>query len=88
MAKRMMLMLIAVGLVFTGIFGFQIFKAQRIHEAIAAMGNQPQTISTVTARTAQWSSTLEAVGTMRPSIPAQASTGEKRIAEHADAESE
>ncbi len=65
MVRRMIIMLIAVGLVFAGIFGFQKFRAQKIHEAMAAMGNAPQTISTVTAKTARWPSSLDAVGTVR-----------------------
>jgi membrane fusion protein, multidrug efflux system len=65
MLKRMVIMLIAVGLVFGGVFGFEAFKNRMIHKAIVAMSNPPQTVSTITAKSTNWSSTLEAVGSTR-----------------------
>jgi len=51
MTKRMIIMLIAVGLVFGGVFGFQIFKNAMIRKFMSAMPQPPQTVSTVTAAT-------------------------------------
>ena len=49
MIKRMVIMLVAVAVVFGGIFGFQAFKAVMIKKFIAALSNPPQTISAATA---------------------------------------
>ena len=49
MIKRMVIMLVAVAVVFGGIFGFQVFKAVMIKKFIAALSNPPQTISAATA---------------------------------------
>ena len=65
MIKRMMIMLIAVGVVFGLFFGFQAFKAKMISKAIAALRNPPQTVSTMTARSQQWTTRLKAVGSIR-----------------------
>ena len=45
MIKRMVIMLVAVAIVFGGIFGFQLFKAAMIKKFITALGNPPQTVS-------------------------------------------
>jgi membrane fusion protein, multidrug efflux system len=65
MFKRMFFMLVAVGLVFGAVFGFEAFKAKMIRQAIAALSNPPQTVSTITAKSQQWQTRLEAVGTTR-----------------------
>lgn len=65
MIKRMILMLVVVGLVFGAIFGFQTFKAKMIKQALAALSNPPQTVSTVQAAEQDWRSQLEAVGSLR-----------------------
>lgn len=65
MLKRMVIMLIAVGLVFAGVFGFEAFKNKMIHTAIASLSNPPQTVSTIVARSEKWSNKLEAVGNVR-----------------------
>jgi len=65
MLKRMIVMLVAVGLVFGAVFGFEAFKAKMIQQAIAALSNPPQTVSTITARSQEWLTKLEAVGTLR-----------------------
>ena len=48
MLKRMAIMLIATGLIFGAVFGFQVFKAKMIAQAMAALSNPPQTVSTTT----------------------------------------
>ncbi|HXP96889.1 MAG TPA: efflux RND transporter periplasmic adaptor subunit [Telmatospirillum sp.] len=65
MVKRMILMLILVGVVFGGIFGFEAFKAGMIKKYMASMGGQPQTVSTSKAESQDWQSRLEAVGSLR-----------------------
>lgn len=65
MAKRMILMLLAAGLVFGGIFGFQAFKASAIKKFMASQGVPPQTVSTATAELQDWQPRLEAVGSLR-----------------------
>lgn len=65
MLKRMVIMLVAVGAVLGGVFGFQAFKASMIRQAQAALSNPPQTVSTITANSQEWSSRLETVGSLR-----------------------
>ena len=65
MIKRMVFMLLLVGVVLGGIFGFQSFKAKMIEKAMAAFANPPQTVSTMTAAKQDWQPRLEAVGSLR-----------------------
>lgn len=62
---RMGVMLIVIGVILGGIFGFQAFKSQMIAQAIAARSNPAQTVSTTTATTSDWQERLEAVGSFR-----------------------
>jgi membrane fusion protein (multidrug efflux system) len=64
MAKRMIIMLMAVGLVLGGVVGFQTLKARIIKRVMESFANPPQTVSTVTAGYQQWRSTLRAVGSL------------------------
>jgi membrane fusion protein, multidrug efflux system len=65
MIKRMVIMLVAVAVVFGGIFGFQAFKAVMIKKFISALGNPPQTISAAKAPTGEWLPKIEAIGSLR-----------------------
>src|SRR5208282_3353390 len=65
MAKRMILMLIVVGLVLGGIFGFQAFKNYKIKQFLAARGAPVQTVSTAPAVEQGWQVHLDAVGSVR-----------------------
>ncbi|MGD0334021.1 MAG: efflux RND transporter periplasmic adaptor subunit [Xanthobacteraceae bacterium] len=65
MTKRMVIMLIAVAIVFGGIFGFQAFKASMIKKFMTAMGSPPQTVSATKAAYGEWQPKLEAIGTLR-----------------------
>lgn len=67
MIKRMIFMLIFVGILFGGIFGFQIFKANMIKKVMAAQGSPPQTVSTTVAEEKEWQPALEAVGSLQAS---------------------
>jgi len=65
MTKRMVIMLIAVAIVFGGIFGFQAFKAAMIRKFITAASSPPQTISAAKASYSEWQSKVEAIGSLR-----------------------
>jgi membrane fusion protein (multidrug efflux system) len=62
---RMFIMLILVGLVFGGVFGFQIFKNAMIKKFMTAMAPPPQTVSAATAAVEEWQPQIEAVGSLR-----------------------
>jgi membrane fusion protein, multidrug efflux system len=65
MKKRMTIMLVAVGIVLAGIFGFQAFKAVMIKKFMSALSNPPQTVSTAKAITSAWQPSVEAIGSLR-----------------------
>jgi membrane fusion protein, multidrug efflux system len=65
MIKRMLVMLILVGAVLGGAFGFKAFVDVKVKEFMAGAGNPPQTVSTTRAVVAQWQPQLEAVGSLR-----------------------
>jgi membrane fusion protein, multidrug efflux system len=65
MIKRMVIMLVAVAIVFGGIFGFQLFKAAMIKKFISAAGNPPQTVSVTRAGFSEWQPRIEAIGSLR-----------------------
>src|SRR5208282_2507084 len=65
MTKRMVIMLIAVAIVFGGIFGFQAFKAAMIKKFMSAASAPPQTVSATKASYSEWQPKIEAVGTLR-----------------------
>ena len=65
MIKRMVIMLVAVAIVFGGIFGFQVFKGIMIKKFIGALSNPPQTISVTKAAYSEWQPKIEAVGSLR-----------------------
>ncbi|KPC52859.1 efflux RND transporter periplasmic adaptor subunit [Amantichitinum ursilacus] len=65
MAKRMIIMLIVVGVIFGGIFGFQIFKGQMIKKYLANQHAPAETVTATHVGFADWQPTLSAVGTLR-----------------------
>jgi membrane fusion protein, multidrug efflux system len=65
MTKRMVYMLIAVGIVLGGVFGFQAFKNVMIKKFMSTMAAPPQTVSTATAAMQDWQPQIEAVGGLR-----------------------
>ena len=65
MKKRMAFMLLAVGLVFGGLYGFQQFKSAMIAKAMAALANPRQTVATAEARLEKWNDSLTALGSLR-----------------------
>jgi len=65
MIKRLLIMLVLVGLVLGGIFGFISFKGRMIKEFMTSQGEPLQTVSAMTASTMEWLPKLEAVGSLR-----------------------
>src|SRR5258705_11146429 len=66
MTKRMIIMLVAVGVLFGGLFGFKAFLGGVIKKSISAQGVPPQTVSTAKAQFTEWQGEFQAVGTLRP----------------------
>ncbi|MDE3061016.1 MAG: efflux RND transporter periplasmic adaptor subunit [Pseudomonadota bacterium] len=65
MSKRMLIMLIIVGVIFGGVFGFETFRGMMIKKYMTSMGAPPQTVSTAVAGYEEWQPRLEAVGSLR-----------------------
>lgn len=65
MIKRMLIMLVLVGAVLGGLFGFKAFVGGKIKEAMAGMANMPQTVSAMKAETSDWQPKIDAVGSLR-----------------------
>jgi membrane fusion protein (multidrug efflux system) len=65
MKRRMVIMLVAVAVVFGGIFGFQAFKAIMIKKFMSSMAQPPQTVTAAKAANGAWQPTIEAVGSLR-----------------------
>jgi membrane fusion protein, multidrug efflux system len=61
---RMIVMLIVVGILFGGIFGFGAFKNIMITKFLAGFGNQTQTVATIDAQATQWQPALRSVGSI------------------------
>jgi membrane fusion protein (multidrug efflux system) len=65
MTKRMLIMLILVGILFGGIFGFKIFKARMIKKFMASKQQPPATVTALQAELQPWQPRLSAVGSLR-----------------------
>ncbi|HTQ73957.1 MAG TPA: efflux RND transporter periplasmic adaptor subunit [Burkholderiales bacterium] len=66
MTKRMIIMLIAAGLVFGGILTFQlVVKPAMLRKFIPVGVIPPQTVSTTKAESSEWQGAFQAVGTLR-----------------------
>ena len=65
MAKRMIIMLVLVGVVLGGIFGFEAFRAKMIKQFLAGFGKESQTVAAVTAGMQEWQPQLKAVASFR-----------------------
>ncbi len=73
MIKRMLIMLILVGVVLGGVFGFKFFVDGKVAAFMAGMGNMPQTVSTTKVVSTDWQTQLQAVGSLRASNGAELS---------------
>jgi membrane fusion protein, multidrug efflux system len=65
MKRRMVIMLVAVGVVLGTIFGFQLFKGIMIKRFMSALSNPSQTVSTAKAGYGAWQPSIEAIGSLR-----------------------
>ncbi len=65
MIKRMIIMLIAVGVLFGGIFGFKAYKGHMMGKFMASRGAPLQTVSAIKAAYQAWQPELKAVGSLR-----------------------
>ncbi|MCL5024213.1 MAG: efflux RND transporter periplasmic adaptor subunit [Nitrospirae bacterium] len=65
MIKRMVIMLVAMGLLFGGIFGYHALKSRMMKKSMASMQAPPVTVSATKAEYATWQKQLRAVGTLR-----------------------
>jgi len=84
MIKRMIIMLLLVGVVLGGFFGFQAFKAKMIHKFLASMANPPQAVSTTKAVVQPWQPQIHAVGSLRAVKGAELSLEVSGIVEKID----
>jgi membrane fusion protein (multidrug efflux system) len=74
MTQRMIVMLLVVGVLLAGVFGFIIFRNHMIASFMASRGIPPQTVSTTIAKFEDWQPKLEGVGTLRASKGADLSS--------------
>jgi membrane fusion protein (multidrug efflux system) len=65
MTKRMLIMLVAVGLLFGGIFGYNAHKTSMMKKSMAAFKAPPVIVSATTAEYQTWQPQLNAVGSLR-----------------------
>jgi membrane fusion protein, multidrug efflux system len=65
MTKRMIVMLVVVGVIFGAIFGLQAFKAKMIKQFMASMKMPPVTVTAMKAELQPWQPLLSAVGSLR-----------------------
>ncbi|MDD5273259.1 MAG: efflux RND transporter periplasmic adaptor subunit [Methylovulum sp.] len=65
MFKRMLIMLIVVGVVLGGVFGFIEFKGRMIKQFMMSQGEPPKTVSVISAHYEDWLPKLEAVSSLR-----------------------
>ena len=73
MIKRMLIMLILVGILLGGVFGFKFFVDGKVAAFMATMGSMPQTVSTTKVTMTDWQTQLQAVGSLRASNGAELS---------------
>lgn len=64
-AKRMIIMLILVGILFGAVFGFKWFIGQKITETFDNMAMPPAAITVAEATRQRWTERLEAIGTLQ-----------------------
>lgn len=65
MTKRMIIMLIIVGVIFGGIFGFKGFQSYMMKKYMSAGSDPVVTVSTVSAVIDEWQPQISAVGSLR-----------------------
>jgi len=66
MIKRLVLLLLALGVVLGLVFGWGALRAHFIAQFLAGFANQVQTVATAPAATSSWQPAMSAVGTLAP----------------------
>lgn len=61
----MFVMLVIVGLILGGVYAFKLFQNSMIKKYMGTMSKQAQTVSTTIAKSQDWDSKIDAVGTLR-----------------------
>ncbi len=61
---RMIIMLVVVGLIFTGVFGYGMVRSYFIGKFLASFGDQKQTVTTIEAATSPWQPSMSSVGSL------------------------
>lgn len=74
MKKRMMIMLILVGILFGGIFGWKFFMSMMTKKFMASMKSPAVTVSTMTVKKSSWQVTYKAVGSLRALVGVNVTT--------------
>ena len=62
--RRLVIMLLAVGILFVLVFGFGVFRNIMIGKFLATLSNPPQTVATMQAATQPWQASLNSVGSV------------------------
>jgi len=65
MKKRMIIMLIAVGLLFVALEGYHMFGTYMMKKSLAANARPPATVTAIRASYQDWQPSLHAIGTLR-----------------------
>lgn len=65
MIKRMLIILLAVGLLFGGIFGYHAFKTRMMKKSMAGFQPPPATVTAIKTEYHSWQPQLKAVGSLR-----------------------
>ncbi|MGO9513948.1 MAG: efflux RND transporter periplasmic adaptor subunit, partial [Steroidobacteraceae bacterium] len=87
MIKPLLVMVLIVGAVLGGIFGWQAFKGSITKKFMAALATAPQTVSTVTATSTTWQGQIQAVGSLRAIRGADLSAQASGVVDEIDFES-
>lgn len=65
MIRRMIIMLVLVGIVLGAIYSYKSFESSMITKYMSQMGKQPKTVATIVAEMQPWGDDIQAVGTLR-----------------------
>ncbi|PKN19359.1 MAG: efflux transporter periplasmic adaptor subunit [Deltaproteobacteria bacterium HGW-Deltaproteobacteria-6] len=65
MTKKMIIMLVSVGVIFGGVFGYQAFQSYMMKKYMSAGGDPEVTVSTAVASMQDWQPQISATGSLR-----------------------
>lgn len=87
LTRRILVMLLAVGIVFGAVFGFLWYRARAIQEFLATSAEAPAAVEATVAELEPWTPLIEAVGTLRAVRGVEVSTEAAGVIESVDFES-